>query len=335
MPANASHPRFTILTPTYNRAVELQRLKESLDAQRRTDFEWLIVDDGSSDGTELAAGIWAGTAAYPVRYLRRANGGKHRALNDGIREARGDWVVMVDSDDRLHPGALAALAPAANRADRDPSLGGILGLKVMDGGARIGEPFPAGMERRSALDLALADRLRGDKAEVMKRDVLARFPFPEFEGETFLTENVVWFRIAGAGYEYLLLNAPIQICEYRGDGLSARSLELRLANPKGNLLYYAEALESHYPARALFRMAVNYARFAAHARWASDSALAAGSGSGSRGRHASGAGLSGMSALSGRARWLVALTSPFGVLAALRDRCSLALRARRARKDRP
>lgn len=299
-------PTWTILTATYNRARELPRLKASLDAQENRDFEWLIVDDGSVDGTDVLAASWAEESAYPTRYLKRENGGKHRALNDGVRAARGRWLLFVDSDDRLAPGAIAALSARVPEADADPSICGILGLKVSSDGAMIGEAFPRGMVRRSALDLAFRDRMRGDKSETVKREVMLQFPFPEFEGERFMTENVVWYRIARAGYDYLLLQAPIQVCEYRSDGLSARSLDLRLANPAGNLLYYAEALESPYPARLLLREAVNFARFAAHAK---------------RGTLPPG-----IPKLSTRARFLKAIASPFGFVAALRDRIALARR---------
>ena len=81
----------TVLTPTYNRAALLPRLFESLCRQTCKDFEWIVVDDGSTDETEAVVRSVGREAAFPVRYLRKENGGKHTAVNLGVREAEGSW----------------------------------------------------------------------------------------------------------------------------------------------------------------------------------------------------------------------------------------------------
>lgn len=254
-------PLFTILTPTYNRAYALPALKASLDAQTESNFEWLIVDDGSSDGTADLVGKWIETSAYPVKLIRSPNGGKHRALNKGIPEAKGDWIYIVDSDDVLPLDALEKIAPRTNIAKADPAIGGIMGYRQTKTGEIIGKAFPEGLRRRDAATLTFEDKIRGDKAEVFKASVLRKFPFPEIPGEKFITECVVWFRIAQAGYDLLLMPEAIYTCDYREDGLSARSFELRLRNPRGTLLFYAEELALPYSLSSLFREAVNYVRF--------------------------------------------------------------------------
>lgn len=300
--SDAPHPEFaplfTVLTATYNRAATLPALKVSLDAQSFGDFEWLIVDDGSVDGTAALLDSWAGSTAYVMRALRTANGGKHRALNRGIPEARGRWIFIVDSDDWLPLDALAKIARMVPEADADPNIGGIMGLKFDSGGRLVGEEFPAALHRRDAATLTFVDGLRGDKAEVFKADVMRRFPFPEFPGEKFLTECVVWFRIAAAGFDLLILRENIYICEYREDGLSAKSLDLRLANPCGTLLFYAEELALPYPFAALYREAANYVRFS----------LLCGSRCWMKPPQ-----------LSSRARFLAMLAAPIGCLAACAD----------------
>lgn len=292
-------PRFTILTPTYNRAHTLSALKASLDAQDFRDFEWLVVDDGSTDDTQALLESWRERVDFPLRWMGGPNGGKHRALNRGIPEARGTWIFIVDSDDRLPPGALAKVAAAADIADADPKVGGIMGLRHDGAGRLIGEPLPAGVRQRDAAALTFVDGLRGDKAELFKAEVLRKFPFPEFEGEKFITECVVWFRIAAAGYELLLLPEPIYLCEYQPDGLSAASVRLRHANPRGTLLFYAEELALPYSLRSLAREALNYGRFEpgcdrdyARERWA---------------------------ALPARAKFLVTVMRPAALLARLAD----------------
>ncbi|MCE1197314.1 glycosyltransferase family 2 protein [bacterium] len=303
-------PLFTILTPTYNRAWTLPALKASLDSQSFSDFEWLVVDDGSVDDTAKLAAGWAAESAYPIRVLTFPNGGKHRALNRGIPEAAGSWIYIVDSDDRLPPDALEKIAALVPEADADPGIGGIMGLRYDGEGRRIGESFPSGLRRRDAATLTFVDGLRGDKAEVFKASVLRRFPFPEFQGEKFITECVVWFRIAAAGFDLLLLDEAIYLCEYQEDGLSAKSLELRLSNPCGTLLFYAEELALPYSPLSLFREAVNFVRFFLPGRKRC------------RARP---------SKLPLRAKLLVAVAAPAGLAAAIRDSLALAAGKKRSR----
>jgi glycosyltransferase involved in cell wall biosynthesis len=259
-------PRFTILTPSYNRKTFLPRLAASLEAQSCRDFEWLVVDDGSTDGSaeylEMKAGAWT----FPLRVLRGPNGGKHRALNRGIPESRGAWIFIVDSDDALPPEALANLIPLTEAAWADPQACGVMGLRQHFGGSIIGESLPVHKGPRDAATLTFVDRIRGDKAEVYKTAVLEQFPFPEFKGEYFITECVVWYRMAAAGFHLHTTNEVLYLCDYLADGLSARSFDLRIRNPEGTLLFYRETLALNFPSHRLAREAVNWLRFARHAR---------------------------------------------------------------------
>jgi glycosyltransferase involved in cell wall biosynthesis len=96
----------TIFTPTYNRAYSLRRLYDSLCKQTSNDFEWLVVDDGSTDDTENLINSFIADGKVDIRYFKQANGGKHRAINFGVREARGELFFIVDSDDQVTPDAV-------------------------------------------------------------------------------------------------------------------------------------------------------------------------------------------------------------------------------------
>ncbi len=103
-----SHPTFSIVITTYNRARIVCRCIDSCLAQSREDFEIVVVDDGSSDQT---AALLA--ERYPDPRLRivvhESNRGINPARHTGAAHARGEWVVVIDSDDELLPGALARL----------------------------------------------------------------------------------------------------------------------------------------------------------------------------------------------------------------------------------
>ena len=100
-------PYFTVFTPTFNRAYILPQLYHSLCEQSCKDFEWLIVDDGSSDQTgELIARWKERENGFVIRCYQIPNGGKPRAINFGITKASGKFFFMVDSDDHLTVDAI-------------------------------------------------------------------------------------------------------------------------------------------------------------------------------------------------------------------------------------
>ena len=78
---------FTVFTPTFNRAYTLPRVYESLKSQTFKNFEWLIVDDGSSDGTADLVKMWQNEGALTIRYFYQINRGKHIAINRGVSES--------------------------------------------------------------------------------------------------------------------------------------------------------------------------------------------------------------------------------------------------------
>ena len=82
--------RFSVFTPTRDRAHTLHRVYESLRAQTFRDFEWLIIDNGSSDGTGDLVEGWQQVAAFPIRYVVQENAGVHGSWNRAVAEARGD-----------------------------------------------------------------------------------------------------------------------------------------------------------------------------------------------------------------------------------------------------
>lgn len=259
--------RFTVFTPTFNRAHTLARPYESLCAQQFCDFEWLIVDDGSSDETPALVAGWIRAGRLNIRYLRQENGGKHRAFNRGVREAQGELFVPLDSDDWCTPDALTQFDSswASIPAERRDAFSGIGCLCRDEAGKLVGEPFPASPFDASLLELLRTKKLVGEKWGCHRTELLRAQPFPEFPGEKFLPEALVWNRLAQT-HLMRFINEPLRIYADSGDGLTASILNIRLASPRGTRLYYLEAARLPLGFKARCLAWLNYGRFAAHAR---------------------------------------------------------------------
>lgn len=249
----------TIFTPTYNRAFILPKLYESLRGQTVMDFEWVIVDDGSEDETEALVRSWS-DAPFPIHYHRQPNGGKHRAINAGVRMARGDFFFIVDSDDRLPADAVEVVRRECREIEEDKSLAGLIGLRGNFAGA------PSGWLGKETFDGQIRDvryrrRMMQDMAEVIRTEYLRAFPFPEIEGERFVTEALVWNRL-DRRYRFRFLPEVIYLCEYLDDGLSAGYMRLLRQSPVAATQYYYElARDRELPLLTRLRSIVSLWRY--------------------------------------------------------------------------
>lgn len=245
----------TVFTPTYNRAPLLPRLYESLCRQTYRDFEWLIVDDGSTDNTAAVVQGFS-TPAFPIRYLQQENGGKHRALNCGAREAQGELFFIVDSDDYLTPDALQQLAFYYDQIKDDPTFCGVCGLKCYPDMTPTGGFLP-----QDVIDICpLQRKYRGDMAEAFRTELFRANPFPDIPGEKFCSEALAWNRI-WHDKKIRYFNKNIYVCEYLEDGLSFNSVRNRRNSPTYATLVYSEMMEYPLPWKRRLKAAINFWRF--------------------------------------------------------------------------
>ena len=257
------YPFITILTPTYNRASLLPRLFDSLLRQTNKDFEWIVVDDGSTDDTrEVVANLKEKCGgAFPMGYVYKANGGKHMAINIGAERARGELLFIADSDDLLTDDALETVANSWHDISDDKSFAGIAGLDIaMDTREVIGSGLPQEHIDCNAIDIRYRHHVTGDMKEVFRTEVLREFPFPEFAGERFCPEQLVWFRMARR-YRLRYINKPIYIADYQPDGITAGITRARMRNPSASMLTYAELTECPVPFLVKVKAAINFWRF--------------------------------------------------------------------------
>lgn len=228
----------TILTPTYNRAHTLINLYDSLCAQSCHDFEWLIVDDGSNDGSyELIKNFQQKNTSFEIRLIHQENSGKHVAINHGVRAVNGDWIFIVDSDDVLTVDAVQVVQEAAQDLSDDRYVG-ICYRRAHFDGSIIGIKHPSESEIISLHPSRAAVILKGDLAYIFKTQIMRDTPFPVIQGEKFVPELYIWNRIGDKGEILYWVNKVIYLCEYLPDGYSNNfSLNIQ-KNCQGFKLFY-------------------------------------------------------------------------------------------------
>lgn len=259
---------FTVFTPTYNRAHTLHRVYESLTAQTYRNFEWLIVDDGSTDDTNKLVGQWQKEANFPIRYFEQENSGKHIAFNRGVREAKGELFLNFDSDDVCVPEALERFKYHWDTIppDQKEKFSAVTSLCKDENGKIVGTRFPFNCTDSDSLEMYYRFKIKGEKWGFHRTDILREFPFPEIQNQKIVPENVVWFRIARK-YRTRFVNECLRIYYNGLDQVTKSGLPDQ--NALGNVVCHREVLNTqldyfHFAPIMFLRSAVHYSRFSFH-----------------------------------------------------------------------
>lgn len=254
----------TVFTPLYNRASLLSDVYESLLKQNYHSFEWIIIDDGSTDNAEQIVNAFIGDSVhtFPICYIQKTNGGKHTAINRGVEEANGELFLILDSDDTLPEDSLATIAQYYEQCKSLKDCAGVCGLMAHRDGQLIGSGFPKDPMYESALQFRYAKKgnVTGDLLEVYKTSVMREFPFPEVENEKFCPESLVWNRIANK-YKLFCFNKVIYYRDYLEGGLTSKIVKIRMKSPIASTMTYAEMLAYNISLKWKIRSAINYWRF--------------------------------------------------------------------------
>lgn len=254
----------TVFTPTYNRAYIIGRLYESLLAQTSDDFQWMVVDDGSTDDTRSVIEGFAAEGKLDIIYIHQENGGKQRAHNTGVAACDTELFFCVDSDDALVPTAVEDVLGLWNLRRSEPDIAGIIAMRGRSETEPMNTWFPKGLETTTMWDLYYKLHHKGDTALIYRTDILREYPYDVVPGEKFIAETYVYHKI-DQRYRLAVLNKIIWICEYLPDGYTAHVREITRRNPVGYMrlkrdyIDYADTLTVKAQSTALYLVGAYFA----------------------------------------------------------------------------
>ena len=238
----------TIFTPTYNRGYIIENLYKSLKTQISNNFEWLVIDDGSTDNTEELFKKWnREDNKFNIRYVKTDNNGKPRAINKALEIANGRYLFMVDSDDHITNDAILKIEKWISEIDDKEDIIAVGAARVYPDGKYIKGIEPNIDDRIGYIDATNLERknynLDADMCEAYKIDILKRFPFEVWDGEKFAPEEITLNEIALHGYKVRWHKDKIYICDYLDDVLTKGSCNLFKSNPMGYAMLYNHKLK--------------------------------------------------------------------------------------------
>lgn len=247
----------TVFTPTYNRKDLLKRCYGSLREQTVKDFEWLIVDDGSTDDSKEYIEKLMGKSEFPIRYIYQENGGKHTAFNRAVQECKTEYLLILDSDDMLTKDAIEILEKKCSLIQKNKKISGIIGNRgIIDSDIIMGTKIPD-IKYASGLELYQKMGFSGDTLRLYKTAILKKYPFPIISGEKFMSENVVFDQI-DQKYKMLVISEVLYLGEYQEAGLTKNIHKVRAQNPKGYALSLKSTAETALTPKKKFGTTILY-----------------------------------------------------------------------------
>lgn len=229
--------KVTIFTPTYNRKYLLERVYNSLKSQINKNFIWLIVDDGSNDGTREFIEKLKLEGIINITYIYQENSGKMQAHNVGVINCETDYFVCLDSDDLLTNEAVEMILNNVDKITKE-NCAGIIAYKCISKDKRdlLGSFFNTNYSTLSGI---YDNGYIGETTLIFKTEVIKQYLFPKFKNEKFITEVYIYDRI-DRKYCYYILPEILTIYEYQEYGLTNSIYNLIKNNPMGYMEYWKQ-----------------------------------------------------------------------------------------------
>lgn len=226
--------RLTVFTPTYNREKLLKRGYEALRKQTCKAFEWLIIDDGSTDNTADAVRHWQEDCSngFDIRYIYKENGGLHTGYNTAIENMETELCVCIDSDDYMPPDAVEKILTFWDRYG-NTNYAGIAALDAYANGTVIGDPFPE-QQSINLIDVTMGKYhyKNGDRKLIVRTELYKQVaPMPTYDREKNFNPHLMHLMISEK-YDFLIYNTVLCFVEYQDGGMTNSIYKQYLNSPK-------------------------------------------------------------------------------------------------------
>lgn len=220
--------RITVFTPSYNRADLLPNLYGSLIRQNSRDFQWLVIDDGSTDNTREVVAEWIREKKIDIQYVYKKNGGLHTGYNKAIECMDTELSICIDSDDYLTDDCIETVLEFWDEHKAE-DIAGFIGLDIRPDGSVIGGLLP---DTKTVDPLWLTEQDAGDRKYVIRNDCYRKvYPMPVFAGEKNFNPHYLVLKLC-RDYKFLVLNKPLCVVNYQPDGMSANIFRQYVNSPR-------------------------------------------------------------------------------------------------------
>lgn len=249
----------SIFTPTYNRAHTLKNLYVSLCNQTCMDFEWIVVDDGSTDNTKELIDSFCSERKIRIKYISQKNQGKAVAHNIGVVSAEGELFTCVDSDDMLDERAVERVILLWKT-----SASNIIGLVLKRknrSGLELTQMSTNIVEYSSLRKMYKKKKLKGDTFLIFRTDVVKKYKFPQWPNEKFVPEDYLYDQMEKEGV-LRFVNEALYIGDYLSDGYTHNMNKIIANNPKGYRAFILNRIEMEEEAYHQFGDLIRYSSIA-------------------------------------------------------------------------
>ena len=182
-----NNPEISVIVPVYNAEKHLDRCMDSILAQTFRDYEVILVNDGSTDGSGDLCKKYAALDSRII-YIEKENGGAGSARNAGIEKARGKYLAFPDSDDRFDPSMYEELYKLAESGDYDVVFSGVDYYTQTDG-----EPVYSRTQNIEAVSFADRKICRENIMTFFPTTTIFDVPWNKLYKRSVITENNISF----------------------------------------------------------------------------------------------------------------------------------------------
>ncbi len=236
--------KFTVFTPTYNCGHLIHRVYNSLKNQTFKDFEWIVIDDGSTDNTKSIIDKYKNEADFPVTYVYQENSGKPSATNKAVKIAGGRLFITADADDEFTADALEIFNKYYESHLKNSDLSHICCNCVTQFGEVHGNEFPESPWIANEFIMCFDKKIAGEKWAAVKLEVMKEFPFND-RVDKFVPESHFWYAVANK-YNALFINENLRIYYVNQKDYESLSSTEKIKFPKGRRFRDLEVINKYY-----------------------------------------------------------------------------------------